>query len=645
MRERVPFPGGGEEVKAMNTALPQKQAEAHSTGAPEQAPAPAPASTPVVAPSPAPAKVVRLTIDGQEVEAREGETVLDAARRVGRDIPTLCYHPAVGRIGSCRVCVVEIEGARNLPASCVTPVAQGMVVHTNTPAVREARRTVVELLLAAHPHDCLKCERNGRCELQNLAMRLGIRTARFNREREHREPDASSPALVRQPDKCVLCGRCVKVCNEIQATGVLGFAYRGTRSCVTPMFEHGLGESKCVSCGQCAKVCPVGAISEKEEWERVLDAIADPNLHVVIQVAPAVRAAIGEEFGIPAGTAVTGKLATALHRLGFDAVFDTQFTADLTIMEEGHELLERMKSRGRLPLITSCSPGWVRFCETFFPDFLENLSSCKSPQQMMGAVIKTYYAKKAGIAPDKIFSVSAMPCTAKKYECARPEMSASGVRDVDVALTTRELARLIKAAGIDLASLPDGEFDPPLGISTGAGTIFGVTGGVMEAALRTVSEVVAKRSAGKAAGGGKLEFVEVRGLEGIREAVVDLGGQQVRVAVASGLGNAARLLQRIRDGKASYHFVEIMACPGGCIEGGGQPRSGDPEIAAKRASAVYAEDRRMKARRSHENLAVRRLYEEFLGEPGSEVAHRLLHTTYHSVEEAAQVASARKEAM
>ncbi|MDI7247990.1 MAG: NADH-dependent [FeFe] hydrogenase, group A6 [Bacillota bacterium] len=618
----------------MSAILPQTKPQDKPTTA-----SAAPATTPAPPQAAAPAKALRLTIDGREVEAYEGETVLDAARRAGRDIPTLCYHPAVGRIGSCRVCVVEIEGARTLPASCVTPVADGMVVHTNTPAVREARRTVLELLLAAHPHDCLKCERNGRCELQDLAMRLGIRNARFRREKVHSEPDASSAALVREPDKCVLCGRCVKVCNEVQAVGVLGFAYRGTRSCVTPMFEHGLAESKCVSCGQCAKVCPVGAISEKEEWERVLDAIADSDLHVVVQVAPAVRAAIGEEFGIPAGTAVTGKLATALHRLGFDAVFDTQFAADLTIMEEGHELLERIKSRGKLPLITSCSPGWVRFCETFFPDFLGNVSSCKSPQQMMGAVIKTYYARKAGVAPERVFSVSVMPCTAKKYEAARPEMNASGVRDVDVAITTRELARMIKAAGIDFANLPDGEFDAPLGISTGAGTIFGATGGVMEAALRTVSEVAAKKPAGK------VEFAEVRGLEGIREATVDVGGQGVRIAVASGLANAARLLQRIREGKASYHFVEIMACPGGCVEGGGQPRSCDPEIAAKRAAALYAEDGHMKVRKSHENLAVRRLYDEFLGKPGSEVAHRLLHTTYRSAEEAAPATGARKEAI
>ncbi|MEW5866356.1 MAG: NADH-dependent [FeFe] hydrogenase, group A6 [Bacillota bacterium] len=588
-------------------------------------------------PQATPAKALRLTIDGRVVEAYEGDTVLDAARRAGIDIPTLCYHPAVGRIGSCRVCVVEIEGARTLPASCVTPASDGMVVRTNTHAVREARRTVVELLLASHPQDCLECERNGRCELQDLAMRLGIRKARFQREKNYRKPDVSSPALVREPDRCVLCGRCVKVCNDMQGVGALGFAYRGTSAAVTPSFERGIAEARCVSCGQCAKVCPVGAIYEREEWERVFDAIADPDLLVVVQVAPAVRAAVGEEFGLSPGTPVTGKLATALRRLGFDAVFDTQFAADLTVMEEGHELLERVKSRGRLPLITSCSPGWVRYCEAFFPDFLGNLSTCKSPQQMMGALVKTYYARKASVAPDKIFSVSVMPCTAKKSEAARPEMTASGLRDVDVALTTRELARMIKAAGINLDDLPDGEFDAPLGISTGAGALFGVSGGVMEAALRTVCDVAAK----KAPGG--VEFTEVRGMHGIREAVLMVSGQELRVAVAHGLGNAGRLLQQIRDEKVSYHFIEVMACPGGCVEGGGQPRSCDPEIAFKRAAALYAEDRRAKVRKSHENLAVRRLYDEFLGEPGSEAAHKLLHTTYRSVEEAAGVA--RKEAM
>ena len=582
-------------------------------------------------------KKINLTIDGIQVEAYEGDMVLDAARRAGIDIPTLCYHPAIGPIGSCRVCVVEIENGRGLPASCVTPVREGMVVRTNTEAVREARRTVVELILASHPQDCLQCERNGKCELQELAMRLGIRESRFHREKEHRESDTSSVALVRDPEKCILCGRCVKMCSETQTVGALGFAYRGTDALVTPMFERGLAESKCVSCGQCAKICPVGAIHEKEEWQKVADMISDPDLHVVVQVAPAVRAAIGEEFGIPAGMPVTGKLATALKRLGFDAVFDTQFTADLTIMEEGTELLERMKTKGPLPLVTSCSPGWIRYAETFHPEFIPNISSCKSPQQMMGAVIKTYYADKAGIDPDKIASISVMPCTAKKFECARPEMNGSGRRDVDVVLTTRELARMIRQAGIRFEELPDGEFDAPLGISTGAATIFGVTGGVMEAALRTVYEIVMKKPLGK------VEFLQVRGMDGIKEATIDLGGTKVRVAVAHGLSNASKLLKHIKETGETYHFIEVMACPGGCIMGGGQPRSVDSDIAVKRAAALYTEDRSMEMRKSHENPAVARLYEEFLQKPGSDIAHKLLHTTYESVDEAA--AASRKEAM
>jgi len=580
---------------------------------------------------------INLTIDGIQVEAYEGEMVLEAARRAGIDIPTLCYHPAIGPIGSCRVCVVEIENGKGLPASCVTPVREGMVVHTNTEVVREARRTVVELILASHPQDCLQCERNGLCELQALAMRLGIRESKFRREKEHRECDTSSVALVRDPDKCILCGRCVNMCAEVQNVAALGFAYRGTDALVTPMFERGLADSKCVSCGQCAKICPVGAIHEKEEWQKVADLISDPDLHVVVQVAPAVRAAIGEEFGIPAGTPVTGKLAAALKRLGFDAVFDTQFTADLTIMEEGTELIERLKMKGPLPLITSCSPGWIRYAETFHPEFIPNLSSCKSPQQMMGAVIKTYYADKAGIDPDKIVSVSVMPCTAKKFECARPEMNSSGQRDVDIVLTTRELARMIKQAGIRFQDLPDETFDAPLGISTGAATIFGVTGGVMEAALRTVYEIVTKKPLAK------IEFSKVRGMDGIKEASIDLGDRKVRVAVAHGLSNANKLLEHIKETGEHYDFIEVMACPGGCIMGGGQPRSLDPDIAVKRAAALYAEDRGMEMRKSHENPAVARLYEEFLKKPGSDIAHRLLHTTYESVDKAAAVS--RKEAM
>ena len=580
---------------------------------------------------------VNLTIDGIHVEAYEGEMVLDVARRAGIDIPTLCYHPAIGPIGSCRVCVVEIENGKGLPASCVTPVREGMIVRTNTEAVRESRRTVVELILASHPQDCLNCERNSQCELQDLAMRLGIRESRFHREKQPLESDTSSPALVRDPEKCILCGRCVKMCGDVQTVAALGFAHRGTDALVTPMFERGLADSKCVSCGQCAKICPVGAIHEKEEWQEVADMISDPDLHVVVQVAPAVRASIGEEFGMPAGTPVTGKLATALRRLGFDAIFDTQFAADLTIMEEGTELIGRLKKKGALPLITSCSPGWIRYAETFHPEFIPNLSSCKSPQQMMGAVIKTYYAKKAGIDPDKIVSVSVMPCTAKKFECARPEMNASGRRDVDVVLTTRELARMIRQAGVRFQDLPDGEFDAPLGISTGASTIFGVTGGVMEAALRTVYEIVTKKPLGR------VEFSEVRGMDGIREATVDLDGKGVRVAVAHGLSNASNLLRHIKETGEHYDFIEVMACPGGCIMGGGQPRSADPEIAAKRAGALYTEDRSMEVRKSHENAAVARLYEEFLIKPGSDIAHELLHTTYESVDEASEII--RKEAM
>ena len=582
-------------------------------------------------------KKINLTIDGIQVEAYEGDMVLDAARRAGIDIPTLCYHPAIGPIGSCRVCVVEIQNGRGLPASCVTPAREGMIVRTNTEAVREARRTVVELILASHPQDCLECERNGRCELQALAMRLGIRETRFHREKAHKECDTSSPALVRDADKCILCGRCVNMCADVQNVAALGFAYRGTDALVTPMFERGLAESKCVSCGQCANICPVGAIHEKEEWQKAADLISDPNLHVVVQVAPAVRAAIGEEFGIPAGTPVTGKLATALKMLGFDAVFDTQFTADLTIMEEGTELLERLKTKGPLPLITSCSPGWIKYAETFHPEFVPNLSSCKSPQQMMGAIIKTYYAKKAGIDPDKIVSVSVMPCTAKKSECARPEMNASGYRDVDIVLTTSELACMIRQAGIRFHDLPCGEFDAPLGISTGAGTIFGTTGGVMEAALRTVYEIVTKKPLGK------VEFSEVRGMDGIKEASVDLGGREVQVAVAHGLSNASKLLRHIKETGKIYDFIEVMACPGGCIMGGGQPRSVEPDIAVKRAAALYAEDRSMKMRKSHENPAVARLYEEFLKKPGSDISHRLLHTTYEGSDKAAE--AGRKEAM
>lgn len=572
-------------------------------------------------------KTVTLTIDGQRVEIENGRTLLDAARKAGVKIPTLCHHPALRGEGACRLCLVELEDSKKLVTSCVFPVAEGMVVRTNTPEIREARKTIIELLIASHPQNCLTCVRNGDCELQRLAEEFGARNLRFEMSPKSLPKDTSSPALVRDPEKCILCGRCVRACSEVQGVSILGFAHRGPEAQVGPAFERGLGETPCVACGQCAAVCPVGAIYEKDSIEEVWCAIGDPERHVVVQVAPAVRAALGEEFGLPPGTRVTGKLAAALRRLGFDKVFDTQFAADLTIIEEGHEFIGRLKGGGRLPLITSCSPGWINYCENFFPEFVDNLSSCKSPQQMFGTLVKTYYASKAGIDPRKIYSVSVMPCTAKKYEAKRPEMNASGFQDVDAVLTTRELARMIKQAGINFVDLPDEDFDTPLGISTGAGTIFGVTGGVMEAALRTVYEVVTGEELPA------IEFESVRGLEGIKEAEVELDGTQVRVAIANGLGNAARILNAVKSGEKTYHFIEIMACPTGCIGGGGQPRLGSLDVRAMRAQALYDEDRGMKLRKSHENPAVKALYSEFLGKPGSPKAHHLLHTGYKTPEE------------
>ncbi|HHY98629.1 MAG TPA: 2Fe-2S iron-sulfur cluster binding domain-containing protein [Firmicutes bacterium] len=565
---------------------------------------------------------IKLTIDGREIEVEKGSTILEAAREAGIDIPTLCYHPAVGPSGACRVCVVEVEGAKSLVASCVYPVAEGMVVRTNSPQVRDARRMVVELLISTHPQDCLSCDKNGKCELQALARRLGVKEVRFRAQKPHHKPDTSSVSILRDSDKCILCGRCVTMCRDIQGIGAISFAYRGRRTLITPSFEHGIGESDCVNCGQCSKVCPVGAIVEQDETEAVWHALDNRNLKTVVQVAPAVRAALGEEFGLPAGTSVTGKLARALHLLGFDAVFDTQFAADLTIMEEGHEFLERLKSGHDLPLLTSCSPGWIKYCETFHPEFLDHISTCKSPQQMMGAVIKSYYARLKGLKPEEIFSVSVMPCTAKKYEARRPEMNASGVRDVDAVLTTRELAKMIRLAGIDFVNLEDDDFDSPLGESSGAGTIFGVTGGVMEAALRTVYEMVTKKTLDA------IDFTQVRGFAGVKEAEILVGSARVRVAVVHGLGNAGKFLESLRSSRDRYHFVEVMACPGGCIMGGGQPASLDADIAQKRASVLYREDIGKAVRKSHDNMAVRKIYEEFLGEPGSEIAHRLLHTSY-----------------
>lgn len=565
---------------------------------------------------------VRITVDGQTVDVPRSATIWEAARLAGVRIPNLCHHPELHPEGNCRVCLVQVEGARCLAASCVHPVAQGMVVHTRTPEVREARKTVVELLLANHPADCLACARNGDCELQRIAAELGIREVRFQGERRHGQKDAGNPSLVRDPEKCILCGRCIRACSEVQGVHVYSFAKRGFQAEVTPAFGQGLHAAACTYCGQCAAVCPTAAIVIKDDTAPVWQALAAADRHVVVQTAPAVRVALGEALGLPAASIVTGKMVAALRRLGFDRVFDTDFAADVTIMEEGTELLRRIQTGGTLPLITSCSPGWINFAELFYPELLPHLSTAKSPQQIFGALVKTYYAEQSGLAPADIVSVSIMPCTAKKAEAARPEMCDSGCRDVDYVLTTQELAAMIREAGIDFASLPEEEYDHPMGISTGAGVIFGSTGGVMEAALRTVYETVTGCALAQ------VELREVRGLEGIREAEVDLQGTKVRVAVAHSLRNARALLERVKRGEADYHFIEIMACPGGCLGGGGQPRSKLADFRQRRMEALYTCDETSVLRKSHENPAVQELYATWLGAPLSEKAHHLLHTKY-----------------
>lgn len=565
---------------------------------------------------------VKVTIDGREIQVPKDSTILAAARAAGIEIPTLCYNEDLGTKGMCRVCVVEVEGSRTLQAACSQPVREGMVIRTNSPRVRQARRINVELLLSNHPQDCLNCVRNQRCELQTLADQLGVREQRFPNQIKTEKKDVSTPALVRDPAKCILCRRCVEVCHQIQGVGALYPVERGFATTIAPAGGVDLADVACVQCGQCSLVCPVGAIYEQDHTERVWAALADPKKHVVVQTAPAIRVSIGEEMGLEPGEVTTGQLVAALRRLGFDRVFDTAFSADLTIIEEGHELLKRLKNGETLPMITSCSPGWIKYIEHFYPELLAHLSTCKSPQQMFGALAKTYYAEKTGINPADIYVVSIMPCTAKKFECSRPEMTDSGYPDVDAVLTTRELGRMLREAGIRFSDLPEEEYDDPLGISTGAGVIFGATGGVMEAALRTVYEVVTGETLES------VDFVDVRGLEGIKEAEVDLKGTKVKVAVAHGLGNARKLLDLIKEGKADYHFIEIMCCPGGCIGGGGQPIPTTNEIRQKRIEAIYRADAGMPLRKSHENPAVKTLYEEFLGEPLGEKSHRLLHTHY-----------------
>ena len=567
--------------------------------------------------------MVNFTIDGQSIQVAKDTTIFEAAKKVNINIPHLCYHESLSIYGACRICMVEIEGRPRLEPSCATIVEEGMVVKTNTKRVRRARKMNVELLLANHPEDCLTCDRNQTCELRELAYDLGIRELRFEKGRKyHYEMDVSSPSIIRDPNKCILCSRCIRVCLEIQAVGVIDFVNRGGRTQVLTFLNKGLDNVECTNCGQCILVCPTGALREKTVVDEVWEAISNPKKFVVVQTAPAVRAAIGEEFGMPPGSLVTGKMAAALRRLGFDKIFDTQFGADLTIMEEAHELVERIKNKGALPMITSCSPGWIKYIEHFFPDCLKHLSTCKSPQQMFGVIAKTYYADKINRRPEDMCVVSIMPCTAKKFEAKRPEMKDSGVQDVDAVLTTREAARMIKEAGIDFVNLPDEEFDEPLGISTGAATIFGATGGVMEAALRTAYEVVTGKTLEK------IEFDEVRGMEGLKKAKVVFNGLELKVAVAHGLSNAKILLEEIKKGESVYHFIEVMACPGGCLGGGGQPMPTNLEVRNKRAASIYREDEGKSIRKSHENPAIIALYKEFLSKPLGEKSHHLLHTGY-----------------
>ena len=571
--------------------------------------------------------MIALTIDGVSVEVPAGTNVLEAARKAGVHIPTLCYLKDINEIGACRMCVVD-TGARALQAACVLPAANGMVVKTNTPAIRKYRKTLLELVLSAHDKKCLSCVRSQNCELQKLCRELGVEDGdAFKGVQNEYAVDDVSPSIVRDNNKCILCRRCVAVCQKVQKVGVIGPVMRGFKTAIESPWGLKLNDMACINCGQCITACPVGALREKDDTAKVWAALTDPTKHVVVQPAPAVRAALGEDFGIPMGTSVTGQMASALKRLGFDKVFDTDFAADLTIMEEANELVERVTTGGVLPMITSCSPGWIKFCETYYPDFIPNLSSCKSPHEMLGAMAKSYYAEKAGIDPKNIVVVSVMPCTAKKFEAARPELGHDGMADVDIVITTRELARMIKEAGINFNALPDGDFDSLMGESTGAGVIFGATGGVMEAALRTAYETITGTTLEK------VEFEAVRGTQGIKEASVKVGDLDVNVAVCSSTSKAAEVLDSVRKGEKNYTFIEVMACPGGCVNGGGQPivcsdTRATVDVRAIRAKALYGEDAEKPLRKSHDNPEIKQIYADYLGKPGSHKAHELLHTTY-----------------
>ena len=564
---------------------------------------------------------MNITLNGQTCWAKPGETILDVARREGVNIPTLCHLSAFSPTGSCRICTVEVENAGTLVPACAYPVTEGMAVCTNSPRVRRARKTIIELLVANHPPDCLVCVRSGNCELQKLTQEYGVRSHRYRGERRRARIDIASPAIERDPEKCILCGRCVRICHETQHVGAIDFVHRGFRSAVAPALERSLNTVPCVDCGQCVVHCPVGALTEKSSQKPVWEAINNPDLLVVAQVAPAVRVALAEEFGAEAGTVATGRTVSALRRIGFDRVFDTNFSADLTIIEEATELLQRLNGGGPTPMLTSCSPGWVKFVEHQYPDLLDRLSSCKSPHEMQGALLKSHYAQSIGIDPSRIFVVSVMPCTAKKFEAQRPELGGD-LPDVDAVITTRELARMIRVAGIDFHKLPNEGFDDPMGESTGAGAIFGAAGGVMEAALRTAHYYLTGSDMPSPS------FAPIRGLEGVKQAEVRIGGVTLNVAAVSGLKNIKPLLDDIRAGTSPFHFIEVMACPGGCVNGGGQPLPATPEKLQRRTESIYQIDRESPRRNSHRNESVQKLYAEFLGEPGGHRAHELLHTQY-----------------
>lgn len=571
--------------------------------------------------------MINLTIDGRNIEVPEGTTILQAAAKLNIDIPTLCYLKEINEIGDCRMCLVEVEGKRGFATSCIQKVEEGMVVHTKTSEVLEARKTMLDLILSNHHQDCDNCVRKENCELQDLIKQFDKEKTVYEGTKNTYEIDDKSPSIVRDPNKCILCRRCVSMCNKVQKIGAIGVTERGFNSCVSTAGHNSLNDVNCTFCGQCIEVCPTGALREKDSTQIVWDKINDKNTYVIVQTAPSVRVALGEEFGMPIGTNVEGKMVNALKQMGFDKVFDTNTGADFTIVEEGTEFIKRLQNNDNLPMITSCCPGWVKYIEMNYPENIGHLSSCKSPHEMFGALLKTYYAEKEGLDSSKIFVVSVMPCIAKKYERQREEMK----QDVDAVITTRELARMIKQAKIDFVNLEDAKFDDPMGEATGAAAIFGVTGGVMEAALRSVSEIVTGKPLDK------ISFEQVRGESGIKRAEIEIGDKKVKVAVAHGLANAQTIMEEIKSGKADYQFVEIMACPGGCITGGGQPIKNakiqeEVDIHKKRAEAMYSIDEKSVIRKSHENPVLKQIYKEFLGEPNGELAHKLLHTHYSKKE-------------